>query len=110
MTLYRLTPKAKADLRSIWSYIAADNAEAADRVEQAIYDACLFLAKAPLRGHSRKDLTNLPVRFWTVLRYRKYVVVYDPTEKPLKIIRIFHGARNITQQLKERAVSDGGID
>ena len=27
---------AKADIRSIWSYIAADNAEAADRVEEAI--------------------------------------------------------------------------
>jgi plasmid stabilization system protein ParE len=37
MSLYRLTPKAKADLRAIWSYIAADNIEAADQVEEAIY-------------------------------------------------------------------------
>jgi plasmid stabilization system protein ParE len=69
MSLYRLTPKAKSDLRSIWSHVGADNAEAADRLEDGIYDACLFLAKAPLRGHSRKDLTKLPVRFWTVIRY-----------------------------------------
>src|SRR6266487_5771124 len=69
MTLYRLTAKAKADLRSIWLYIAADNVEAADRVEEAIYDACLFLAKAPLRRHPRRDLTALPVRFWTMPRY-----------------------------------------
>jgi len=102
MILYRLTPKAKADLRSIWSYIAADNIEAADRVERAIYDACLSLAKAPLRGHSRKDLTALPVRFWTVPRYAKYVIVYDPAGKPLKIIRIFHGARNVARQLKTK--------
>ena len=81
MSLYRLTAKAKADLRSIWSFIAADNFEAADRVEEAIHDTCAFLAKAPLRGHTRKDLTKLPVRFWTVVRYPKYVIVYDPAVK-----------------------------
>jgi antitoxin ParD1/3/4 len=78
MSLYRLTSKSKADLRAIWSYIAVDNIEAADRVEEAIYDACAFLAKAPSRGHSRKDLTRLPVRFWTVVRYPSYVIIYDP--------------------------------
>jgi plasmid stabilization system protein ParE len=103
MSLYSLTPKAKADLRSIWSYIAADNVEAADRVEEAIYDACLFLAKSPLRGHPRKDLSKLPVRFWTVLRYPKYVIIYDPADKPLNIIRIFHGARNVARELKSES-------
>jgi len=62
MSLYRLTSKAKSDLRSVWSYIAADNVEAADRVEAAIYDACAQLAEGPLRGHVQKDLTKLPVR------------------------------------------------
>ena len=61
MSVYVLTPLAKADIFNIWSYIAEDNENAADRVEQAIYDACAFLAKAPMRGHSRPDLT--PVRF-----------------------------------------------
>ena len=93
MIRYRLTPKAKEDLRSIWSFIALDNVDAADSVEGAIYDTCAYLAKAPLRGHSREDLTKLPVRFWTVLRYPKYVIVYDPADKPLKIVRILHGAR-----------------
>ncbi len=81
MSLYRFTAKAKADLRSIWSYIARDNIEAANRVENAIYDACAFLEKAPLRGHIRNDLTKVPVRFWTVVRYPKYVIVYNPAEK-----------------------------
>jgi hypothetical protein len=34
MSRYRFTPKANADIRSIWSYIAFDNVEAADRVEE----------------------------------------------------------------------------
>ena len=34
--LYVLTPLAKADIFDIWSYIADDSEDAADRVEQAI--------------------------------------------------------------------------
>ena len=75
MNRYRLTPAAKADLRAIWTYIALDNIEAANRVEGAIYEACSLLARGPQRGHTRKDLTNLPVRFWTLPRYSKYVVI-----------------------------------
>ncbi len=34
MTRYRFTPQALNDLFDIWSYIAQDNPEAADRVEE----------------------------------------------------------------------------
>jgi antitoxin ParD1/3/4 len=75
MSGYALTPLAKTDIFEIWSYIADDSEEAANRVEQAIYDACAFVAKAPMRGHSRSDLTSRPLRFWTftgprLLRFR----------------------------------------
>jgi len=100
MSRFRLTSKARADLRSIWSFIALDNTLAADRLEQAIYDACAFLAQSPLRGHLRRDLTALPVRFWTLPRYTRYVIVYDPATKPLKIIRILHGARDVARELQ----------
>jgi len=36
MSDYALTPLAKADVFEIWSYIAADSTDAANRVEQAI--------------------------------------------------------------------------
>lgn len=58
MSAHALTPLAKADIFQIWCYIARDNESGADRVEQAIYDACAFGAEAPSRGHSRPDLTN----------------------------------------------------
>ncbi len=57
MTGYVLTPLANADIFDIWAYIAENNEQVADRVEQAIYDACAFLAEGPLRGHTRPDLT-----------------------------------------------------
>ena len=66
MTLYQFTPHALSDLFDIWSYIAQDNLEAAERVEGAIYEACEMLARSPLAGMVRKDLTTLPVRFWLV--------------------------------------------
>jgi antitoxin ParD1/3/4 len=102
MSRYALTALAKADVFDIWSHIAKDNSAAADRVEQAIYDACSFLAQAPLRGHTRRDLTNRPVRFWTLTRYANYTVVYIPEGQPLKVIAIAHGKRNIPRVLKTR--------
>jgi hypothetical protein len=51
MSGYVLTPVAKVDIFVIWSYVADDSEEAADRVEQAIYEACALLAEAPGRAH-----------------------------------------------------------
>ena|SRR6185312_13463995 len=78
MTEYRLTPKAVDDLIKIWSYIADDNIDAANRVEAAVYEACTFLAGSPLAGRIRKDLTMRTVRFWSVQSYPNYLIVYNP--------------------------------
>ncbi len=50
MSRYQLTPQAVDDLFEIWSYIARDSVEAGNRVEDAVYKACAFLAEGPLRG------------------------------------------------------------
>ena len=82
MSVYVLTPLAKADIFDIWSYIANDNEDAAGRVEQAIYAACVFVAEVSMRGHSRPDLTTRSLRFWTLTRYPNYAVVYRPDDVP----------------------------
>ena len=87
MSGFVLTPLATADIFHIWTYIAHHNQDAADRVEQAIFDACAFLAAAPMRGHCRADLTARPLRFWTLNRYPNYVIVYRPEKAPLQISR-----------------------
>lgn len=99
---YVLTPLAKADIFDIWSYIADDIEDAADHVERAIYDACAFVAEAPMRGHSRPGRTTRPLRFWTVTRYPNYAVVYRPATAPIEIVAVMHGKRNIRRILKER--------
>jgi antitoxin ParD1/3/4 len=97
-----LTPRAKLDIFGIWRYIAEHNEEAANRVEGAIFDACLFVVKNPLIGHARSDLTARPVRFWTLTRYPNYSIVYRPETSPLEIIAVLHGKRHIRRILKRR--------
>jgi antitoxin ParD1/3/4/toxin ParE1/3/4 len=43
-------------------------------------------------GHRRDDLTTEPLRFWCVY---SYLIAYRPDTKPLQIIRIVHGAREL---------------
>jgi plasmid stabilization system protein ParE len=102
MTAYVLTPLAQADIFDIWAYIAENSETAADRVEQAIYDACGFLAAGRQRGHTRPDLTPRQLRFWTLTRYPNYTVVYRPDTAPLQIVAVLHGKRNIRRLLRQR--------
>jgi plasmid stabilization system protein ParE len=92
---FRLTPRAVDDLDGIWDYIAEDNVDAANRVESAILSACGSLARHPLLGSKRSEITPLPVRFWTVTRFPNFVVVYRPDARPLQVIAVLHGKRSL---------------
>lgn len=99
MSGYVFTPLAEEDLLAVWSYIAQDNISAADRVEAEIYAACEFLSIHSQAGHVRPALTHRPVRFWAVPRFPNYLLIYDPASQPLRILRILHGARDVSLSL-----------
>jgi plasmid stabilization system protein ParE len=63
---FQFTPQAIEDLDAIWWFIAEDNRDAADRVEMEIIATCRRLAKHPLMGSRRQDITSLGLRFWTL--------------------------------------------
>jgi plasmid stabilization system protein ParE len=69
---FQFTPQATEDLDAIWWFIAEHNREAAGRVELEILATCRRLAKHPLMGTKRQDITPWPVRFWTLVAYRPY--------------------------------------
>ena len=95
---YRLTERAEADVDAITDFMTADNIDAAVKVVLALEDAFALLASRPGIGHAREDLTNRPLKFWSVY---SYLVVYDPASDPLTIIAVLHGARDVAQILKE---------
>ena len=68
------------------------------KVVLSLEDAFVLLASRPDIGHLREDLTDRPLKFWSVY---SYLVVYDPASDPLAIIAVLHGARDVAQILKE---------
>jgi plasmid stabilization system protein ParE len=100
-TLFQFTPQALNQLGDIWDFIAEDNVGAANRVESAILSACNSLARHPMLGSRRIEITPLPVRFWTMTRFPNYIVVYRPDTKPLQIVAVLHGKRDIQAILED---------
>jgi plasmid stabilization system protein ParE len=86
----------------VWWFIAAHSRDAADRVELEIVATCRRLAKHPLVGSKRRDITPLAVRFWTVTRFPNYVIVYRPETVPLQIVAVLHGRRDLKRILEGR--------
>jgi plasmid stabilization system protein ParE len=97
---YVLAPEAALDLVQIWRYIKKNaSLEMADRVESVIREKIVYLAGTPGGGHWRKDLTDETVRFFSIY---SYLVVYRPETKPLQVVAILHGHRDVEQLLKGR--------
>ena len=97
---YVLAPEAALDLVQIWRYLKEQGGAAiADRVESVIRDKVIFLAANPGAGHWRRNLTDLAVKFFTVY---SYLIAYRPDTKPLQVISILHGRRDVEQILKDR--------
>jgi toxin ParE1/3/4 len=95
---YVIAPEAALDLVQIWRYIKKHSSlEIADRVESVIRDKIVFLATGPGAGH--KNLTDEAVKFFPVY---SYLIVYRPETKPLQIVCILHGRRDVEQILRDR--------
>ncbi len=92
-----VSPPALEDLDATWLFIARDSAEAADRIQRQIRDTFYLLAGQPRMGHRREELTDKPVLFWPV---GSYLIVYDPGKRPLEIVRVLHGARDVKSILE----------
>lgn len=93
MSDFHIAPEARSDLGDIWAYYAieARNPDVADKIIEEFFAAFRKLAQMPGMGHLRRDLANEPVRFWAV---RSYLIIYR-TKKPLEVVRIIHGARDV---------------
>jgi toxin ParE1/3/4 len=93
VTGYVLSPEAKHDLRDIRGYLLGRGGKRLARyVLQEVAAAFRLLASRPEAGHLREDLTPLPVKFWSVF---SYLIVYDPAVRPIAIVRVLYGTRDV---------------
>jgi plasmid stabilization system protein ParE len=99
MSEYVLAVDTELDLAEIWSYIADDNIDAADRWIGKLFDSFEALAHTPTIGHKRQDLTSHSVLFWTV---GAYVVIYRAEPPPVQIVAVTQGSRDIPTFLHRR--------
>ncbi|MEI6278594.1 MAG: type II toxin-antitoxin system RelE/ParE family toxin [Verrucomicrobiae bacterium] len=88
------TFESRLDYEEIWDYIAPHDLAAADRLMDR-FDATLkALASAPKIGCMAEELSpnlrSFPVG--------NYLVFYRPIEDGIELIRIVHGARDITPE------------
>lgn len=97
---FTLSPEAGFDLEEIRDWVLAEGGPGiALNVMRSLLKAVRLLARHPELGHARKDLTDLPLRFWPVF---SWLIVYDPARRPIEIVRVLHGARNIERILSGR--------
>lgn len=101
MTKYVISVAADLDLNVLWEYIAHDNVDAADRWIAKLFDAFESLSKNPGMGHTREDLTSLPVLFWPVAAY---LIVYRVQDGWIEIVAVTQGARDIPVFLDRHAL------
>lgn len=99
MSSYVLCPDAELDLDAIWEFIASDDIDAADRWIAKLFDAFEALAQTPRMGHAREDLTAYPVFFWPV---GAYVIIYRADRRPIEIVAVTQGSRDIPAFLFRR--------
>jgi plasmid stabilization system protein ParE len=89
-----ISKRADADINSIWNHIAKDNPATADRVESKLHQAIDNLVENPSLGHFRDDVADRRYRFWCEY---SYLIVYRVTGQILRVVRVIHGARDMSR-------------
>lgn len=97
MTLYDVSAEAQDDLFEIWSHIAEDSVQLANRIDDEFHALFASLARMPGQGHSQKDITSRPVLFFPLY---SYLVVYQPHVNPIRIVAVLRGRRNVKSILR----------
>ena len=96
---YDVSREAQADLFDIWQQIARDSVELADRIEGEFHELFASLGRMPGQGHARRDLTTRPVLFFGLY---SFLVVYCPEIRPIRIMAVLRGRRDIKRILRRR--------
>lgn len=95
------TPRSRRDLLDIWSFVAEDSPEAADRLLEGIDQKCKLLAQFPEMGRRREELAA-SLRSFSA---GSCIIFYRLVEDGVEVIRVLHGARDLPSIPWERDLS-----
>ena len=84
--------RPKKDLKEILLDIAEDRPDTAERVRLEFYERLLTLGRSPGIGHYHDELLSRKYRFWN---FNSYVVVYAWKARPIQVIGVVHGVRDL---------------
>jgi toxin ParE1/3/4 len=89
----RIAPQARADLDSIWLYIAREsgNADSATRTIGSLADKFKLFARFPNIGKSLESDLRPNIRSFPIGNYRVFYRA-QPTE--IRILRVIHSSRD----------------
>ena len=101
MSRYVLAPAAQEDLVAIRDYYLEEAGYRVARQMLAEFTkAFQTIAQTPGIGHQREDLAgDRAVLFWPM---RDYLIIYRVATKPVEIITIVRGSRDVAIILKRR--------
>jgi len=85
----RWTPEALEDRLQIWDYIAAEDAQAALRLDQRIAGTVSLLEEHPEMGRP-----GIIVGIRELIPHENYRVVYEIAPSAVWILAVVHSARN----------------
>lgn len=89
----RISEPARDDLLEIWQHVASNNPDAAERLMQSFKEKFEKLLRFPNLGRERPELA-IGIRSFAV---GKYIVLYQPTDDVLEIVRVRHGATKLDE-------------
>jgi len=97
MSRHEFSPRARRELYEIIDYISERSPAGARRVRLAIDRALEVVARNPSLGHRREDLTDRPLRFWTVMG--RFTIIYRGDQPPIEVVHVVGPGRDITRLL-----------
>ena len=90
---YVLAPAAREDRKEIFAYTyeRSGSLDIARRVDRKLKEEFERIARTPTIGHRNVDL---PIPEHLLVRsVFSYLVIYNPTTHPVRILRVWHGAQ-----------------
>ena len=91
---------ARLDRKEITAYtVKRFGIQQARRLREQLQEKLYLLKESPLLGHTSKELDPPNHTFRYSVLMKRFIIVYEPTEDGIRVVRLLHGARRLAAEL-----------